>query len=256
MSKYREYINVKKLPPVPETIKPLPHNGQAQAVVIAGLNYIGEQGYLCPTISIISFDKEFDDLFGWSLCLGNPKFQDELYFFRTSGKEGVGSARGTEYPNNVVYFEAEVDAALATKEADLQKLDEVLAYVLPYISDEGPPPADGKSFEDMIVEAPTSATEHEEALLLIEQISSFFDQIVLSQKDEWDYWSLQDELNKKLQQSGIRCAWKGDPFRPDYNPELGIVEKNIGNRLVRVSFGLRKDGFTEPCAVVQIVNQS
>ena|SRR6266567_184880 len=48
--------------------------------------------------------------------------------------------RGTELPNTMIFFQARVDAKLLRENADKNSLKEVMAYVLPHISDDGPPP--------------------------------------------------------------------------------------------------------------------
>jgi hypothetical protein len=259
VNKYHAYANAEKLPPIPSTIKPLPHDDESRvgAMVIAGLNLIGKQGYICPTVSIISANRESGEMFGWCLCLGNPEARpkDTPYYFTTSNEKGESTVRDTEIPNTIVYFQAEVDVTLAGQEANLEKLDEVFAYVLPYISDDGPPPADGKSFDELIAEVPTSTSEYTEALLLKEQISSFFECAEQELTGCWEDYALFNELNRRLHESGFNHAWKANPSDPDYNPDLGVVEKTIAGRMVTASIGLRKDRFTKPCAVIRIIDR-
>lgn len=263
MNKYVGYARAAKLPPIPTTIKPLPADANEElvidkAVVVAGLNIIGEMGYICPTVSVISADKETGEMFGWSLCLGNPDSHtdDTPYHFRTSEKEGVGTAKGTGIPNTMMYFKAEVDTELASLAADPLKLDEVIAYFLPYISDNGPPPPTGKSFAELIAEMPTSSTELEAARLLHQQITSVFDLAKEELTGEWDYWKLFEELNRRLHESGLDFAWKSNPSEPDYNPDLGVVKTIVCGRTVTASIGLSKDRFAGPCAVINITQTS
>jgi hypothetical protein len=156
----------------------------------------------------------------------------------------------------MVYFEAEVDADLASQGADPQKLDAVIAYVLPYISDNGPPPAEGKTFDELVAEVPTSDTELKEALVLRRKISSLLGRAALELTGDLGEMTLFDELNRRLHESEVNHAWKSYPSKPDYNPELGIVEMQVAGRLVTVSIGLSKDRFAGPCAVVQIIDRS
>jgi hypothetical protein len=121
------------------------------------------------------------------------------------------------------------------------------------ITNDGSLPINVISFNELIAAVPTSSSEYTEALLLREQISSFFGCAEQELSGDWEYEKLFNELNRRLHESGINYAWKNDPSTPDYNPELGIVEKVIAGRLVTVSIGLRKDRFTNPCAVIQII---
>ncbi len=260
MNKYREYASVKKLPVIPPTIRPVQDDDEEniKTLVIAGLNIIGERGLICPTVSIMSYNRETGQIFGWSLCLGNSDLPSDEgpYHFMTSGMEGASTARGTELPNAMTYFTAEVDVELANAEADPRKLDEIFAYALPYISDGGPPPADGKSFDDLVAEIPTSPSEREAALLLKEQVGSLLDRAIQELPEGLKYWALFDELNKRLNISHLSHAWKNNPTDLDYNPDLGILEKKIVGRLVIVSIGLSKDRFSGPCAIIQIVDRT
>ncbi len=258
MSKYVAYAKVNQLPPIPATIKPLPSSEgelvQVDAIVVAGLNLVGDMGYICPTVSLISANEQTGDMSGWSLCLGDPNSltDDRPYHFRTSTNEGVSTVRGTEIPNTMLYFQAEVAAELTGPDADPKKLDEVLAYVLPFINDNGPPPPTGKSFDELIAEVPTSSTELEAARLLKQQVLSILDQAKQELTENWDYWKLFDELNRRLHESTLSYAWKSNPSGPNYNPELGVVEVSIAGQLVSASIGLSKDKFVGPCAVVNI----
>ena len=260
MNRYKKYAEVEQLPPIPSTIKPLPHSeaeqSQVNAVVIAGLNLLGERGYMCPTVSIINLNHKTGEMFGWSLCLGNPdpKLEEKPYYFRISEKEGASTVRGTEIPNAIIYLEAEVDEALTEPEADSQKLEEVLAYVLPYISDNGPPSATGKSFKDLAKEMPTSSSERKEAHTLKKQINYVLNLAAKELTEHQDYWELLDELNQRLNDSGLSYAWNSNSSDPDLNPDIGVIKKTIAGRSVNVSIGLGKDGFVTPCAVIYIVD--
>ncbi len=261
MNKYREYASVKKLPVIPPTIRPVQDDDEEKikTLVIAGLNIIGERGLICPTVSIISCTRDTGQIFGWSLCLGNSDLPSDEgpYHFMTAGMESASTARGTELPNAMTYFTAVVDVELANAEADPRKLDEIFAYTLPYISDGGPPPAEGKSFDELVAEMPTSPSEHKAALLLKEQINSLLDSVKQELVEDLDYWKLFDELNKRFNMSGLNHAWKSNPHDPHYNPSFGTLQKLIAGKIVTVSFGLCKDRFASPCAVIQIVhNQS
>ncbi|MCA9355349.1 hypothetical protein KC865_02250 [Candidatus Kaiserbacteria bacterium] len=257
-SKYWGYLKARKLPPIPTTIKPLPYNadGQVKAMVVAGLSLIGEQGCVCPTVSVIGSDQETGEIFGWSLCLGNPNShsKDQLHYFRTSSDEKVGTAEGTEWPNVMVYFQAEVSKELVRADANPDELHKVIAYVMPYINDVGPPPSTGKSFAELVSETPTSIAEHEDAVDLKSKILTVLNSARSEITGYWSDWDLVKEINKRLHKSGIRHAWKSNPSGPDYNPDLGIIEMKIAGRLFRVSIGLSKDRFSGPCAVVQLID--
>lgn len=260
MSKYKAFAEAKQLPPIPSTIRPLPNDVTPKAVVVAGVSFIGDEGYICPTVTILGANPDSGEIFGWSICFGHPFYKpdDEPYSFRIYENEGATTARGTEWPNGIVYFQAEVDNALALPEADLGKIDEVIAYVLPYISDEGPPPATGKSFDELIAEIPTSPAELQEVLVLKEAVSLVLDRACLELVGEgvWDRQRLLMKLNEKFHRAGCSVAWKSNPSDTDYNPDLGVIERMVAGNLVRVCIGLSKDRFDGPCAIVQIVARS
>jgi hypothetical protein len=121
------------------------------------------------------------------------------------------------------------------------------------INNDGSLPINIISFSELIAEVPTSSSEYTEALLLREQISSFFGRAEQELSGNWEDEKLFNELNRRLYESGINYAWKSGSSAPDYNPELGIIEKVIAGRLVTASIGLKKDRFTNPCAVIQII---
>jgi len=137
--KYRKYAMAKTLPAKPTTVFPLPDEASPQAsaiaLVVGGLSLIGDEGYICRTVTLMMGDERH--LYGWSLTLGHPDYAGVPYFFDTAEP---GMARGIEIPNTMAYFQAAADATLARKDAPANMLDSVFAYVLPHISDDGPPP--------------------------------------------------------------------------------------------------------------------
>lgn len=260
LSKYRTFADVKQLPKIPTTIKPLKAvDGEPQpvsSVVIGGLNLIGESGYMCPTVTLLNVSGENGKFFGWSLCIGNPDQTDEVpYYFETSDVEGVsGTARGTEIPNAMTYFQAEVDSSLTTKDASIEQIDEVMAFVLPYISDGGPPPpySSEEAFEQVVHEW-CKAVAEVQVKEVLKKAEIVLDGMITGFIDEWnDYWQLFEEVNKRFHYADFSHAWKSHPNDPDYNPDFGILEKQIGKRTIRISVGLPKDNFFEACAVVSI----
>ncbi len=260
MSKYRDLTSVDHLPKIPSSIKPLRQiDGAPQmvpATVIGGLNIIGESGYICPTVTLLNFDEKSGKIFGWSLCIGYPDQVDEVpYYFETSDDEGAkGTARGTELPNTMVYFQAEIEISLTSKDVPIEKLDEIIAYVLPYISDEGAPPPhpSDEVFVPMLCEQ-SNDWSSAQAKKLFGQLDLLLDKFIEDFVEEkHGYWDLFHELNKRLHESGISSAWKSHPDKPDYNPELGILVKQVGQKTVRVSIGLPSDNFAEACAVIQL----
>lgn len=75
---------------------------------------------------------------GWSLCLGGLGNENASpYFFDTATP---GTTRNSELPNMGLYFQALLEESLVTREANPELLDQVFAYVLPHIRDDGPPP--------------------------------------------------------------------------------------------------------------------
>lgn len=97
--------------------------------------------------------------------------------------------------------------------------------------------------------------EYEDALQLKSCIEMILDTARNDLPCKMGYWKLQDELNKRLHKSELNYAWKSNPSDQPYNPLLGITYKAVANRLVRVSFGLSKDRFMGPCAVIEICDR-
>jgi len=82
--------------------------------------------------------------------------------------------------------------------------------------------------------------------LLLNEVADDFD------GKKCDYWTLFDEINRRLHRSEVVYAWKREPG-PDYNPGLGIIEKQIGQKIAKVSIGLPSDNFSEMCAVIELI---
>jgi len=117
--KYRNFMCVPQLPKIPGAIKPLRIvNGETQevpAVIIAGLNLVGKDWYMCPTVTILG-TKKSGKIFGWSLCIGHPEQDVEAPYYFEMSEEGIGgTARGTELPNTMIYFQTEIDHLLPWK---------------------------------------------------------------------------------------------------------------------------------------------
>jgi hypothetical protein len=259
MTKYRDLASVDMLPKIPSAIKPLREvNGEPQmvsAMVIGGLNLIGKSGCICPTVTLLNAGEESGKMFGWSLCIGHPEQAEEVpYYFETSDEEGAEGTRGTELPTAMVYFQAEIGASLTSTDALIEQLDEVFAYVLPYISDKGPPPP--HSSDEVFVQILSEQSDDwssAQAEKLLGQANLLLDKFIEDfVEDGQDYWALFHELNKRLHESGMSHAWKGCTNDPDYNPSLGIIERAVGQKTVRVSIGLPSDGFAEAHVVVQL----
>lgn len=133
--KYWKYTRAKTLPDCPSTISPLPDEViEMIPMVIAGVSIVGEKGYICRTVTLLMGDQ--DHMYGWSLLLGHPDFPGVPYFFDTAMK----SAKGTELPNSMQFYQAAVDKRMVCKDAPIEDLQRIFAYVLPHISDDGPPP--------------------------------------------------------------------------------------------------------------------
>lgn len=249
---FREYVKVKFLPKVPKSITFIEDESELKegvAMVIGGLNLIGDKGYICPTVTLLMGDES--KLWGWSLCIGNPDQKEEaLYFFNTSEK----THRGTELPNTMTYFQAKVDAKLLRENADRKSLEEVVAYVLPHICDDGPPPPhpSDEVFKQKQREE-SDGRSSAQAKELLGQVNILLDKVIEDFAGrECSYWDLHKEINKMLHESGLFYAWKSNPADPDYNPHLGIIEKQIGKKTLRVNIGLPSDSFFKVCAVIQL----
>jgi hypothetical protein len=124
------------LPKKPESLKLISSPEElGPAAVIGGISLIGGDGYMCPVITLIENIDIDNELSGWSLCLGLPGQKNEAYYFSTK----LNTQRGTEIPNAMVYFIAGISQELIRENADQKEIEKIIAYVLPHISDEGPP---------------------------------------------------------------------------------------------------------------------
>jgi hypothetical protein len=254
-------MNTTQLPKIPKSIKALRQiNGELQevdAVVFAGLNVIGEDGYVCPTVTLLYVDSESGDMRGWSLCLGCPDQCEAVpYYFEICDKSDFkGKTRGTEIPNAIIYFQAEIDPDLTLENVAIEKLDEIFAYVLPYISDEGPPPpAFSEEAFDQIISEETNEWANVQAKELLAKAEILLDKFVKDFSGEkYSYWILFDELNRRFNNnSELQHAWKHNLNDSDYNSNSGIVEKQIGGKTVRICIGLPSDGLNDVCVIIQI----
>ena len=104
------------------------------AVVIGGLSILGDTGYISPVVTILLNHPK--KTAGWCLCLGYPEAPKEPYYFDVKEK----THKGLELPNCMTFFEAKIDPAMAEPNADQKRIDAIMNYVLPHISDAGPPP--------------------------------------------------------------------------------------------------------------------
>jgi hypothetical protein len=92
--------------------------------------------------------------------------------------------------------------------------------------------------------------EYSEVLFLQTQVVAFLKNARQEFTGEWEYFKLQNKMNEMIHKAGINHAWGNKVF----NPRLGVTYKAVGNQLIRVSVGLRKDRFMSPCAIFYIVD--
>ena len=113
-----------------------------KAIVIGGLSLIGEQGAMVAVVGIIKFGTKTDDgthVRGWSLHLGHPdESLRQMCYFDTEHFEEEGSCP-LPLPNCMVYFVCEADPALAEEGTEEDTLTRIVHFVVPFISDSGPP---------------------------------------------------------------------------------------------------------------------
>lgn len=229
MNKYRKFASAEQLPKKPTSIKQLREvNGKIQdvsAVVIGGLSLIGESGYICTMVTLMSEDKINEKTCGWSLCIGDPGNKTEAPYYFEVSKEGdlKGTLRGTELPNTMMFFQAEIDISLTLSNAPMEKIDEVITYVLPYICDSGPPPPhpSDEVFDQIVREWSKSEAQTQAARILTE-VGELLDTVAADFSEKMvDYWELFNGINRRLNESKIPHAWKSSQNAPDYNFDLG-----------------------------------
>lgn len=111
-----------------------------KTVVIGGLSLIGEKMYMVPTVGIIQLTKrepEGGDMRGWALHLGHPdeKFRKLCYFDTAQSAEDMA----LPLPNYLIYFACEINTEFTQEDADAETLMQIAHFVVPFISDAGPP---------------------------------------------------------------------------------------------------------------------
>jgi len=111
-----------------------------KTVVIGGLSLVGEKMYIVPSIGIMQLTEhkpEGAHLKGWALHLGHPdeKFRKLCYFDTSQSVEDVE----LPLPNYLVYFACEIDPEFNQEDVDAEVLMRIAQFVLPFISDSGPP---------------------------------------------------------------------------------------------------------------------
>ena len=112
-----------------------------ESIAIGGLSLLGDAGYMVCVVGLfrlITDDAGETSLRGWSLHLNHPDVQfRQLRFFDTN----VHNASDIELPlpNCIVYFSSSVDPTMVEETADAGTLQEITHFIVPFVSDEGPP---------------------------------------------------------------------------------------------------------------------
>lgn len=108
----------------------------AGSLVVSGLTAQEAGGILCPVVTLVSRSSE--RLWGWSLCLDGGKMGlEKPYFFDTFQERTI---KGSELPSVSRSFVARIDPSLTSSNAKKKKVDEIIAYALPHIGGNVPPP--------------------------------------------------------------------------------------------------------------------
>jgi hypothetical protein len=135
------------LPPRPETlikqevpiadstdnsVISLLQNGKV--TVYGGLSLIGPLGNFVYMVGVLQAKDE--NLFGWTLSIGHPDHEHPDF-----QRIDTTAAQLTElpFPNTMAYFVSEGDQRLVAGDVPSDDLKAVARFVLPFISDEGPP---------------------------------------------------------------------------------------------------------------------
>jgi len=102
--------------------------------VYGGISLLGEFGTIVCKIGFLQLKDEI--LRGWLLAINHP--EEETANFKYVD---TSSAPLTEipFPDTIVYFAGEADESLIAPDASLEELKSVARFILPFISDEGPP---------------------------------------------------------------------------------------------------------------------
>jgi hypothetical protein len=111
-----------------------------KTVVLAGLSLVGKQGAMVAVVGIIrkgSTTPEGMHVHGWSFNAGHPeeRFRMLRYFDTERSTEDICFP----VPNCMVYFGCDTDPSLVEEDADAEVLQQIVRFVMPFISDAGPP---------------------------------------------------------------------------------------------------------------------
>jgi hypothetical protein len=102
--------------------------------VYGGYSLIGERGSFVYMVGILQLKDE--NLFGWVLSIGHPGHQPPD-FRRIDTRSAP--LKELPFPNTITYFVCEGREVLVAADVKMDELKAVARFVLPFISDEGPP---------------------------------------------------------------------------------------------------------------------
>jgi hypothetical protein len=99
-----------------------------------GLSLLGDSGHIVYMVGLLQAKDE--NLKGWTLAIGHPN-QEKPDFNRID----TTTAPLTElpFPNTMTYFVGEADEKLIAANVPPEELQAAARFILPFISDEGPP---------------------------------------------------------------------------------------------------------------------
>ena len=107
---------------------------EGKAIALGGISVIGERLYVVSVISLLQMKDRV--LRGWPLAIGHPE-KEELEFDLVD--TSVSFPAEYPFPSTMIYFVAEADEKVVAVDAPAEELQAIARFVLPFISDEGPP---------------------------------------------------------------------------------------------------------------------
>ncbi len=138
------------LPPRPTTLRQ-PQNLRAtqtdeaivelleggKAVAYGGLSLVGEAGYIVYVVGFLQAkDGQSGQVKGWTLAIGHP--EQENPDFRHVDTT-VAPLTEWPFPNTMTFFVGEAEEKLVVADASADELQAAARFILPFISDDGPP---------------------------------------------------------------------------------------------------------------------
>ncbi|MEK7602365.1 MAG: hypothetical protein AAB472_02675 [Patescibacteria group bacterium] len=105
-----------------------------ETVAVGGISIVGAEGTIVPIISILQIVRS--EMVGWTLVMNHP-YHSSHDFLRVDAIHMPLDV--LPFPQTMTYFVGKADARLVDANVPKEDLQSVVAFILAFLSDEGPP---------------------------------------------------------------------------------------------------------------------